>query len=151
MSYRLAADAVVLVHLAFLVVAFAGGLLVLCDRRWVWLHLPAVAWACWVELSGRICPLTPLEVTLRQRAGDAGYGGGFIDHYLIPLIYPPGLTPAIQTSIGLAVLLVNAGLYLRAWRRRPPAKQRGPEGGPEGGAERGAGRHARKSLKQPRP
>ncbi|HMN83670.1 MAG TPA: DUF2784 domain-containing protein [Burkholderiaceae bacterium] len=131
MTYRLAADAVVLVHLAFIVFAFAGGLLVLRDRRWAWLHLPAVAWACWVEFSGRICPLTPLELALRQRAGDAGYSGGFIDHYLIPLIYPPGLTPAMQTLIGLAVLLVNAGLYLRAWRPCPPAEHRGVERNPK--------------------
>jgi hypothetical protein len=123
MTYRLAADAVVLLHLAFIVFAFAGGLLVLRDRRWAWLHLPAVAWACWVEFSGRICPLTPLEVMLRQQAGDAGYRGGFIEHYLIPLIYPPGLTPAMQTLIGLAVLLVNTGLYLHAWRHSPAGRQ----------------------------
>ena len=129
MLYRLAADAVVLVHLVFIVFAFAGGLLVLRDRRWAWLHLPAVAWACWVEFSGRICPLTPLEVALRRQAGDAGYAGGFIDHHLVPLIYPPGLTPAMQTLIGLAVLLVNAGFYLRAWRARPPAGQRDAERG----------------------
>lgn len=123
MTYRLAADAVVLLHLAFIVFAFAGGLLVLRDRRWAWLHLPAVAWACWVEFSGLICPLTPLEVMLRQQAGDAGYRGGFIEHYLIPLIYPPGLTPAMQTLIGLAVLLVNTGLYLHAWRHSPAGRQ----------------------------
>lgn len=138
MPYRLAADAVVLVHLAFIVFAFAGGLLVLRDRRWAWPHLPAVAWAGWVELSGRICPLTPLEVALRRQAGDAGYGGGFIDHYLIPLIYPPGLTPAMQTLVGVAVLVVNAGLYLHAWRRRPPVEQRS--------AEKSAEKHARRPL-----
>jgi hypothetical protein len=115
--YRVLADAVLLLHLAFIVFVLAGALLV-WRRRWVaWLHLPAVAWAVIVEVNGWLCPLTPLEVRLRILAGGAGYEGGFVERYLLPVVYPPGLTPGVQMLLGLLVLALNAALYGRlAWR-----------------------------------
>jgi len=118
MLYRLAADAVLAAHLAFVLFVVCGGLLVLRTPRLAWLHLPAVAWAAFVELSGSICPLTPLEVTLRRGAGEAGYGGDFIEHYLVSLIYPAGLTRELQTALGAAALLLNLIVYFVLWRRR---------------------------------
>ena len=115
---RLLADAVVLLHLLFIAFALAGGALVLWRPRIAWLHLPAVAWAAYVEFTGTICPLTPLENTLRRRAGAAGYDGGFIENYVIPVIYPAGLTPSIQVAIGGLVVAVNVAFYAAAWRRR---------------------------------
>ena len=118
MLYRLAADAVLAAHLAFVLFVVCGGLLVLRTPRLAWLHLPAVAWGAFVELSGSICPLTPLEVTLRRGAGEAGYGGDFIEHYLVALIYPAGLTRELQMALGAAVLLLNLIVYFILWRRR---------------------------------
>jgi len=118
MLYRLAADAVLAAHLAFVLFVVCGGLLVLRTPRLAWLHLPAVAWGAYVELSGSICPLTPLEVTLRRDAGEAGYGGDFIEHYLVSLIYPAGLTRELQMALGAAVLLLNLIVYFILWRRR---------------------------------
>ena len=122
MSDRLLADAVVVFHLLFIVFALAGGALVLWRRRFAWLHLPAAVWAAYIEFSGTICPLTPLENTLRRRAGGAGYEGGFVEHYVIPLIYPPGLTPTVQYAIGAIVVVVNVIFYVSAWRRRAVSK-----------------------------
>ena len=118
MPYRFAADAVLAAHLAFVLFVVFGGLLVLRMPRLAWLHLPAVAWAAFVELSGSICPLTPLEVTLRRGAGEAGYGGDFVEHYLVALIYPAGLTRELQMAIGAAVVLINLFVYFLLWRRR---------------------------------
>ena len=118
MPYRLAADAVLAAHLAFVLFVVCGGLLVLRTPRLAWLHLPAVAWGAFVELSGSICPLTPLEVTLRRGAGEAGYGGDFIEHYLVSLIYPAGLTRELQMALGAAALLLNLIVYFILWRRR---------------------------------
>ena len=118
MLYRLAADAVLAAHLAFVLFLVCGGLLVLRTPRLAWLHLPAVAWGAFVELSGSICPLTPLEVTLRRGAGEAGYGGDFIEHYLVSLIYPAGLTRELQMALGAAALLLNLIVYFILWRRR---------------------------------
>jgi len=118
MLYRLAADAVLAAHLAFVLFVVCGGLLVLRTPRLAWLHLPAVAWGAFVELSGTICPLTPLEVTLRRGAGEAGYGGDFIEHYLVALIYPAGLTRELQMALGAAALLLNLIVYFILWRRR---------------------------------
>jgi hypothetical protein len=118
MPYRFAADAVLAAHLAFVLFVVCGGLLVLRTPRLAWLHLPAVAWAAFVELSGSICPLTPLEVTLRRGAGEAGYAGDFVEHYLVALIYPAGLTRELQMAIGATVLLINLLVYFVLWRRR---------------------------------
>ena len=121
MSDRLAADAVVALHLAFVAFACLGGLFAWRRLRYAWVHLPALAWAAWIELSGAICPLTPLENALRRRAGDAGYAGGFVEHYLLPVLYPAGLTPQIQSWIGLGLLGLNVAIYavaLARWRAR---------------------------------
>src|SRR5436190_1741559 len=117
MAYRWLADATVALHLAFIVFVVLGGFLAARDLRWAWLHLPAVAWVAWLELTSAICPLTPLENALRTRAGEAGYGGGFIDHYLLPIIYPAGLTADVQTVLGIAVVVLNVIVYARIWRR----------------------------------
>ncbi len=121
MSYRIAADAVLLLHLAFILFVVLGGLLVLRWPRLALLHLPAVAWGATVEFLHLICPLTPLENRLRLAAGDQGYSGGFMEHYLVPMIYPAGLTPAIQLWIGAFVLLLNLvpyGLLAMRLKRR---------------------------------
>lgn len=102
---------VVLVHLLFIVFVLLGGLLVVRWHGLVWLHLPAVAWGVVVEVLHLQCPLTPLENSLRRAAGEAGYSGGFIEHYLLAIIYPVGLTPQIQLWLGAVVVLVNALVY----------------------------------------
>ena len=117
MSARLAADAVVLVHLAFVVFVVVGGFLAMHWPRIAWLHVPAALWGAWVEFTATICPLTPLENALRRRAGESGYAGGFIEHYLIPLLYPDGLTPAHQRWIGAFFVAVNVAAYALAIRR----------------------------------
>lgn len=117
MMAGLAADAVLLLHLLFILFVVLGGLGVLCRRRLAWLHLPAAAWGAVVELYHLQCPLTPLENSLRRAAGEAGYGGGFIEHYLLPIIYPAGLTPEHQLWLGGAVLAINGAIYgLVLWR-----------------------------------
>jgi len=115
--YRVLADAVVVVHFAFIVFVLCGGLLAL-HRWWLCLfHLPAAAWGIFIELSGDVCPLTPLENELRRLSGSAGYPGGFVEHYLIPVIYPVDLTREIQLGLAGLVVLLNLGVYgLIAWR-----------------------------------
>lgn len=114
---RWLADAVVWMHLGFVVWVVAGGLTALVRPWMAVLHLPAAAWGVWIEWSGGLCPLTPLENALRRRAGEGGYDGGFVDHYLIPLIYPDGLTRELQWVLGAGVLLVNLAVYAVAWAR----------------------------------
>ncbi|PKM32922.1 MAG: DUF2784 domain-containing protein [Gammaproteobacteria bacterium HGW-Gammaproteobacteria-12] len=122
MAWRLAADALVLIHLGFILFVLLGGLLLLRWPRLIWLHLPAVAWGIVVECLHLGCPLTPWENQLRGMAGQAGYDGGFIEHYLIPLIYPAGLTPQIQIWLGAIVVLVNLTVYAwLIWRWRNKA------------------------------
>ena len=118
MSHRLLADALVVLHLAFIAFAVGGGALVLWRPVLAWVHVPAVAWAAFVEFTGRVCPLTPLENALRHRAGEAGYASGFVEHYVMPVIYPAGLTPAIQVTIGVLVVAINAAVYVTLMRRR---------------------------------
>ena len=116
MIYRVLADLVLVAHLGFILFVITGGLLALRWRRAMWLHLPAAVWGGFIEVSGRICPLTPLENWLR-RAGDApGYSGGFIEHYLVPVIYPPGLSAGAQIVLAGLLLAANAVIYGFVWR-----------------------------------
>lgn len=123
MWYHLAADLVLLVHLAFVGFVLVGGLLALKWRPVMWLHLPAVAWGAIVEFSGWICPLTPLENWLREQAGEAGYRGDFLAYYLLPILYPNTLTREVQSTLGLAVVVLNAAVYWWLWQKRtfPPS------------------------------
>ena len=117
MTARALADAVVTLHALFVVFALFGGALVAWQPRIAIVHSPAAAWAAWVEFTGTICPLTPLENALRGAAGAAGYEGGFVEHYLLPMLYPLGLTPRIQLALGAIVVALNASLYGFAWWR----------------------------------
>ena len=124
MLYRLLADAVLLAHLAFILFVVFGALLVLRRRRLMPVHLLAVAWGIGIEVLGAVCPLTYAENRLRLLAGDAGYSGGFIEHYVVALIYPGALTRELQLGLAAGVLLVNVLLYgwmLRRRTRRPAA------------------------------
>ena len=112
------AEVVLVVHLAFIVFALFGGLLTLVWRWSVLAHLPALAWDAYIELSGGICPLTPLENSLRRAAGQQGYSASFIEHYLLPLVYPPGLTPGVQFALLGVLLVVNALCYAVVLVRR---------------------------------
>jgi hypothetical protein len=111
MLYHLSADLVVILHLAFVLFVLLGGFLVLRRPGLMRFHLPAVVWGALIEFVGLFCPLTPLEVTLRELGGGAGYEGGFIEHYLTALLYPSGLTRGIQIALGSAVLVLNAAIY----------------------------------------
>jgi hypothetical protein len=113
---RFLAGAVVVVHLGFVLFVVLGGLLVWRWRRLAWAHLPAVAWGVWIELSGGICPLTPLENELRRRGGEAGYSGGFVEHYLLPLLYPEDLSRGVQAALAAVVVALNAAVYWRLAR-----------------------------------
>ena len=117
MIYRWLADAVVALHFAFVLFVVLGGLLVMRWRKLAWLHVPAAIYGALIEFAGFICPLTPLENWLRRRSGEQGYAGGFIEHYLIPVIYPAGLTRQIQLMLGAFVLALNAIVYWLVWRR----------------------------------
>jgi hypothetical protein len=109
--HALLADLVAALHAGFVVFAVLGGLLVLRWPKAAWAHLPCAAWAALVELFGWGCPLTPLENHFHRLAGEAGYAGGFLAHYLGPLLYPEGLTRGHQVVLGLFVLALNAGIY----------------------------------------
>ena len=120
MIARVAADVVLALHLAFVVFVAAGGLLVLRWPRLAWVHVPVAIWGAAVELGGWICPLTPLENRLRAAGGEAGYADGFIEHYLVPVVYPSGLTRRHQITLGLVLIALNLvvyGLLLRRSRR----------------------------------
>lgn len=121
MSARFGADALVIVHLAFVAFVVAGGFLAIRWPRIAWLHVPAALWGTWAEFTATVCPLTPLENALRRRAGESGYEGGFVEHYLIALLYPAGLTPAHQRWLGAVVVAANLVAYALAIRR---ARQR---------------------------
>ena len=109
---------VVVIHFLFVLFVVLGGVLVLRWPRLAYLHLPAALWGIWIEFSGRICPLTPLEQKLRAAAGKEVYSGGFVEHYLLAVLYPSSLTRTIQVVLGLLVLAVNLGIYLHLSRRR---------------------------------
>jgi Protein of Unknown function (DUF2784) len=121
MLWSLLADGVVVLHFAFTAFVIFGGFL---TWRWRWVifaHLPALAWGCWVEVSHSICPLTPLENQLRKLAGEAGYSGGFLAHYLLPVLYPPGLTWHVQWVLAGLLIALNVFAYARYLRPRRAA------------------------------
>jgi len=115
MLYRLGADLVLLLHFSFVLFVLLGGLLLVKCPRLMWLHLPAVAWGAFVEFSGWICPLTPLENWLRTQAGEATYAGDFLIRYLSGILYPEALTREVQVVLGILVLSVNLAIYGRLW------------------------------------
>ena len=121
MIYRLLADIVVVIHVCFVFFVVFGGFLL---RRWpklIYAHVPAAIWGVMIEFAGWVCPLTPLENSLRVRGGQAGYQGDFIDHYIIPLLYPHGLNRNIQTALGIIAFAVNAIAYYLYFRSRRKA------------------------------
>jgi hypothetical protein len=117
MLYRVLADLVVGVHALFVAFVLLGGLLALRWPRVAVLHLPAAVWGALIEFQGWVCPLTPLENSLRAAAGQAGYRGGFIEHYVLPALYPVGLTGNVQLLLGTAVVVVNVVVYTLVLRR----------------------------------
>ena len=121
MLYRLLADFLVILHLLFILFGLLGGLLFFWRRWTILLHLPSAIWISVIEFQGWICPLTPLENRLRLAGGAAGYEGGFVEQYLIPIIYPPGLTRDIQLVLGGLAIGVNVAVYffvIRSWKSR---------------------------------
>jgi hypothetical protein len=117
MIYGLLADVALVAHAGFVVFVVVGGLLVLRWPRMAWIHVPCAIWGVWVEVAGRVCPLTPLEVSWRRRAGEVGYSGGFLEHYVTAVLYPAGLTRDVQVGLGVAVLVLNLVAYVLVWRR----------------------------------
>lgn len=121
MPYGLLAEAVVLLHFGFVLFVVFGGLLVLRWRRVMWLHLPAAVWGALIEFAGWICPLTPLEHWLRREGGLAGYQGGFVEHYILPVLYPHSLNREVQLVLGAFVVIINLAVYGLIWRQAAPA------------------------------
>ncbi|HYN55121.1 MAG TPA: DUF2784 domain-containing protein [Methylotenera sp.] len=111
MYFRLAADSVLLLHLAFILFALLGGAMTVWWRWIPFVHLPAAAWGFFVELASRICPLTYLENYFRIKAGQSGYTDSFVEHYLLDIIYPSGLTPDTQFALAGVVVIVNIAIY----------------------------------------
>lgn len=116
-AYGLAADAVTAIHFLFVVFVGLGGLMAIRWPKLAWLHVPCALWGAAISFGGWICPLTPLEVRLRMLAGQGGYEGGFIEHYIVPILYPAALTREIQFVIGAGVILINAMAYAVVIRR----------------------------------
>lgn len=121
--YRLLADAVVVCHLAFIVFVLGGGFLVLRWPKVAWVHVPSAIWGALIEFEGWICPLTPLENRFRELAGEAAYRGDFVERYLLPIIYPENLTPAVQRVLGAAVIAVNTAAYALVIVRKRPSRR----------------------------
>jgi hypothetical protein len=121
MFYRLGADAVLLLHFAFIAFVVAGGFLVLRRPRLALIHVPAVLWGAFIIGTHRICPLTFVENALRVRAGSAGYADSFIEHYVLRIVYPPGLTPGVQLALAIAVVAINVAIYARVAMRQTRA------------------------------
>lgn len=111
MLYHYLADLVVVLHGLFVLFVVLGGFLVLWRIRFAWYHVPAVAWAATIEFLGWICPLTPLENILRQKGGLTGYDTGFVEHYIVPVLYPESLTRQMQVGLGILILVLNVGIY----------------------------------------
>jgi hypothetical protein len=130
----LLADATIVLHIAFVFFVVCGGLLVVRWPRIAWVHVPAAAWGAWVEFAHWTCPLTPLENWFHERAGGATYSSGFIEHYVLPILYPSSLSRPLQWVLGGLVLLVNGAVYVAVLRRRArsaarPQLSRDPLGG----------------------
>ena len=123
MIWSLLADGLVILHFAFTAFVIFGGFLTWRWPRVAFVHLPALAWGCWVEVSHSICPLTPWENHLRHLGGEAGYQGSFLAHYLVRVLYPPGLTWQIQWLLAAALLAINVIAYAGLARRRRPARR----------------------------
>ncbi len=126
MLFRTIADGLVLLHLSFVCFVVLGGILVVRHRRLAWLHLPAALWGAFIELSGWICPLTPLENHFRRLGGEAGYAGGFIEHYVLRLLYPEGLTRRDQFVLAAIVVVINVAVYATALVRSRRANRATP-------------------------
>jgi hypothetical protein len=122
MVYSYFADLVVVLHACFVLFALLGGFLVLWKPLMAWCHIPAVLWAAGIEFLGWICPLTPLENMLRARGGDIGYATGFVEHYIMPLLYPAQLTKRMQIGFGLIVLGINFVIYWCLWAKNRKAE-----------------------------
>ncbi len=118
--YQLLVDAVVVVHLAFVVFVTFGALLALRWRWMPWLHLPAAVWGAWIEITDGVCPLTPLENFLHRAAGSSGYEGDFIERYITAIVYPSALTRTVQFVLAATVIVVNVAMYAFIWGRRSP-------------------------------
>lgn len=123
MPYDVLADVVVGLHFLFVLFVVLGGLLVLRWPRLAYVHIPAAVWGAAIEFAGWICPLTPLEQWLRRQAGEAAYSGGFIEHYILPVLYPSALTRDIQLVLGFGVLAVNLAIYAYVLRRANRSRQ----------------------------
>ncbi len=122
MLYRFLADAVVVIHLGFVLFVVVGGFLVLRWPRTAWVQLPAAVWGVLVEWSGWVCPLTPLENWLRAQGGAAGYAGGFVERYLLPALYPASLTRGVQILLGAGALAANLIAYALVFARSTPSR-----------------------------
>jgi|ERR1051325_3088736 hypothetical protein len=116
MIWKLAANIVALIHLAFILFVILGGVLLLRWPKLMWLHVPAAVWGALIEFAGWYCPLTTIENLCLRRAGEAGYSGGFVAHYIFRVIYPAGLTRGIEIAIGVFVVAVNLSIYLKVLR-----------------------------------
>jgi hypothetical protein len=116
---RLAADVVLVVHMLFILFVVGGAALVMRYSWLAWVHIPAALWGAWIELANKVCPLTDVENSFRRQAGQSGYSESFVEHYLVPVIYPAGLTRTSQLWLAFAVIAINVALYA-AWllRRR---------------------------------
>jgi hypothetical protein len=114
--YKLAANALALIHFAFILFVIFGGLLLLKWPKVMWLHVPAAVWGALIEFAGWYCPLTSMENAMLRRAGESGYSDGFVAHYVFRLIYPAGLTRGLEIAIGVFVLVVNVSVYVRVFR-----------------------------------
>lgn len=126
MPYHALADLVVVLHFAFLAFVVIGGVGVLRWPKLAWVHVPAAIWGVLIEFFGWICPLTPLEVALRHRAGEAAYTGGFVAHYIVKVLYPDELTRGTQALLGALVLALNVAVYAVVVARRRRARRRTP-------------------------
>jgi Protein of Unknown function (DUF2784) len=134
MLFRAAADLVILLHVAFVVFVVMGALLVTRWPRLACFHVPAVAWGALIEFRGWVCPLTPLENYLRERGGSTRYEGEFIEHYILPLLYPANLTAHVQIWLGALAVMINIALYWRAFRRTSHKRGRSHYPGTHGNA-----------------